>query len=583
MKVNEIKENKENKLKNDYINYILIIIASIIICIPLFSSKFNIFRDDGIQHVSRIIETYNTLEAKEFLPNIMIKLCNNFGYSWNIFYSPLTAYLPLIFKIFNISFVNCLKLFMFLVTLISGFAMYKFIEKVTKNKKIATLGAIFYVLAPYRITDMYIRVAIAELTSFIFIPIVFNGLYTIINEKRKSLLLAFGAIGLILTHTVITLYTAILCFMYLLIFIKKLKDKEILKILGLNILSIILISSFFLVGLLQHYNEGIYEVFVPGRMEDASKLEYFKTRFYQLFYTKAEDPMIFEIGLVIVVGLILTPIAWKKIPNEYKKIYILFLILGLVLTFMTFTFFPFERLPRILKMLQFTFRLFEFTSLFFSFIAAINYGILIKNFKTLDVIVLGIITSLLIIPYNKKIDYDIQENEERLIKGVQVTENTGRIHAGMASMEYLPTNAYKSLRTYIAIREDIPIIKKIDKENINEELKKIKIENYNKNGTNMSFEINNLNEDIKIELPYIYYLGYRVKVNENEIKYNQSENGFIEINLNKQELKSDKVKVEVKYLGTNEMIISYIISIISLVVFIIVEIGFKKSERKIKK
>ena len=157
---------------------------------------------------------------------IMSNFCNNFGYSWNLFYSPFTAYFPLLFKIFNFTYANSLKIFEFFTVIISGIAMYKFTLNVTKNKNIAVFASIIYILAPYRITDMYIRNALAELTSFMFIPMIFNGMYKIINQEEKSYLLAFGAIGIILTHTVITMYTAILCFVYLIVFAKKLKNKK---------------------------------------------------------------------------------------------------------------------------------------------------------------------------------------------------------------------------------------------------------------------------------------------------------------------------------------------------------------------
>lgn len=568
--IQKLKEKLKKISSKAYINYILIIIASIIICLPLASKNLNIYRDDGVQHVCRLIGTFQTLESGECLPMIIPNLCNNFGYSWNIFYSPLTAYAPLIFKLFNFSFVNCLKMFMFVVTLLSGIAMYKFVEKVTKNNKIALLASIFYILAPYRITDMYIRVAIAELTSFIFIPIIFSGLYTFLNEEKKSFTLAWGTIGLILTHTVVTFYMAVICFIYLLVFIKKLKNKNILKNLLLNLLLIILTTSFYWVGLLQHYFATSYEVFVPGRMEVGDKLEYYKTRFSQLFITKKSDQMIYAIGLVTVIGLILTPIAWSKIEKKYKKMYVLFLILGLILIFMTLTFFPFEKLPSIFRMIQFTFRLYEFTSFFFAFVSAINFGIIIKNFNIRDAIVLFIISVLLLVPYKDKLDFEVKRNEQDLINGVEVTQNIGRIHVGMASMEYLPSKAFCALKTYIATREDVPIVLN-DSNAI--------ISNYEKTGTNMHFDISNIEADTKIELPYIYYLGYRVYINGEEIQYSESENGFVEISLAKNignMSEAGIVKVVVKYMGTNEMIIATIISIICLAILTIVTIKREK-------
>lgn len=546
---NLIKYCKEKEI----INYILIIIASIIISIPLANKNLNIYRDDGIQHICRIIGTEQTLADKQFLPMIMSNLCNNFGYSWNIFYSPLTAYMSVVFRIFNFSYVNCLKLCMFVIVLLSGITMYKFALRITKNKKLATLASIIYILAPYRITDMYIRTALAELASFIFIPIVFEGLYIIVNEEKKSYKLALGAAGLILTHQVIAMYTAIICFVYLIVFFKKLKSKTVLKNIGVNLLFCILMTSFYWVGLLQHYFSTSYEVFVPGRMEREEVLIFYKAKFSQLFITSSEQTMIYAIGLLSVIGLVLTPIAYKKVPEEYKKTYIFFLITGVILIGMTLSIFPFEKLPQALTMLQFTFRLFTFTSFFFAFVVATNFAILIKNFKTLDIVVLLTISILLLVPYKSKLDFNLKDNEERLINGVRITENTGRVHAGMASMEYLPTKAFKNLK-YIANRKYEVIV--LDN---NEAV----ISDYTKQASNMNCKISNINKETTIELPYIYYLGYRVYADGQEIKYTESDNGFIQINIAKDS------QIKVKYLGTNEMLISYAVSIISFATIIV--------------
>lgn len=546
---NLIKYCKEKEI----INYILIIIASIIISIPLANKNLNIYRDDGIQHICRIIGTEQTLADKQFLPMIMSNLCNNFGYSWNIFYSPLTAYMSVMFRIFNFSYVNCLKLCMFVIVLLSGLTMYKLTFRITKNKKLATLASIIYILAPYRITDMYTRTALAELASFIFIPIVFEGLYIIVNEEKKSYKLALGAAGLILTHQVIAMYTAIICFVYLIVFFKKLKSKTVLKNIGVNLLFCILMTSFYWVGLLQHYFSTSYEVFVPGRMEREEVLIFYKAKFSQLFITSSEQTMIYAIGLLSVIGLVLTPIAYKKIPEEYKKTYMFFLITGVILIGMTLSIFPFEKLPQALTMLQFTFRLFTFTSFFFAFVVATNFAILIKNFKTLDIVVLLTISILLLVPYKSKLDFNLKDNEERLINGVRITETTGRVHAGMASMEYLPTKAFKNLK-YIANRKDEVIV--LDN---NEAV----ISDYTKQASNMNCKISNINKETTIELPYIYYLGYRVYANGQEITYTESDNGFIQINIAKDS------QIKVKYLGTNEMLISYAVSIISFATIIV--------------
>ncbi len=607
----KLKRIIPNIKSGEYVNIAIIFIVSIFVCLPLLNKNCNIYIDDGIQHLCRLIGTEQTLVSKQFLPMIMSNFCNNFGYSWNIFYSPLTAYIPLIFRIFSFSFETCLKLFMFVVTVATGIAMYKFVIKITKNKNIAILASVLYIIAPYRITDMYVRMALAELTSFIFIPMVFSGMYSIINENKKSSLLIIGASGLILTHTVVCMYTAILCFVYLIVFIRKLNKKSILNLL-VSLLMIVLITSFYWVGLAQHYFSTSYEVFVPGRMERVDVLNFYKTSLSQLVYTDQEQKMIYEIGIVTFIGLLLTPIAIMKFEKQerekdFTKIYGLFGILGIVLTIMTLKIFPFEKLPGTFTMIQFTFRLFEFTSFFFAIISAVNFWILIKNFNIRDVIIISLIACLLTTIYGKKISYEKKYDEKDFIEPRRVTKDVGRINAGMASFEYLPSKAFNCLKTYIADREDVPII-------LNNSDNQITISDYEKNGSNMKMKIlkaspelangtdkvyevseeltneedtiseanqddanskaNTTSEDIEIELPYIYYLGYRVKIDGKEVKYTESEHGFVQINVDKE--LNEEAEITVKYLGTNEMIIAFAVSLVSTVSYAIFTITAKR-------
>lgn len=611
----KLKRIIPNIKSGEYANIAIIFIVSIFVCLPLLNKNCNIYIDDGIQHLCRLIGTEQTLVSKQFLPMIMSNFCNNFGYSWNIFYSPLTAYIPLIFRIFSFSFETCLKLFMFVVTVATGIAMYKFVIKITKNKNIAILASVLYIIAPYRITDMYVRMALAELTSFMFIPMVFSGMYSIINENKKSSLLIIGASGLILTHTVVCMYTAILCFVYLIVFIRKLNKKSILNLL-VSLLMIVLITSFYWVGLAQHYFSTSYEVFVPGRMERVDVLNFYKTSLSQLVYTDQEQKMIYEIGIVTFIGLLLTPIAIMKFEKQGKekdftKIYGLFGILGIVLTIMTLKIFPFEKLPGTFTMIQFTFRLFEFTSFFFAIISAVNFWILIKNFNIRDVIIISLIACLLTTIYGKKISYEKKYDEKDFIEPRRVTKDVGRINAGMASFEYLPSKAFNCLKTYIADREDVPII-------LNNSDNQITISDYEKNGSNMKMKIlkaspelangtdkvyevseeltneedtiseanqddesskaNTTSEDIKIELPYIYYLGYRVKIDGKEVKYTESEHGFVQINVDKE--LNEEAEITVKYLGTNEMIIAFAVSLVSTVSYAIFTITAKRLKSK---
>lgn len=557
------------KMKDKIKDYFIILIFAIIFCIPLFSPDFNIYGDDGIQHIARLMGTTQSIAEGQILPLIMSNFCNGFGYSWNIFYSPITSYIPLIFTIFTNSFEIILKIFMFLITFLSGITMYEFVKKVTKNRYTALLASAIYTFAPYHLTDMYNRVAIAELATFIFIPLVFHGMYNIFNAEEKSftksLPLCLGAVGLILSQIVIAMYVAIICFIYLLVNIKKLKDKQVLKILGIDILLILLLTSFYTVPLLEHRISTDYEVFKDGRMERTDALVFYKVDPIDLVYTEANS-LSFEIGLVSIIGLVFTIFAYKKLDDNIKKIYWFSLVAGILCVVFSLRFFPFEKLPATLKMLQFTFRLLEFSTFFFAFIAAVNFSLVIKNFKMLDVLVLSVITILLIVPLAKKnISYEKKWKEEALWPAVSVNEYTGRVHAGCASFEYLPSKAFEHL-DYIKQRENKTYI-------LNGSAH---IENEEKNGCKMSMDISNVKNDTVIELPYIYYLGYTAQFTDingdmRELDLYESDNGFVAINLSE----DMNGNITVLYNGTALMWIFYAVSFITFIGVITFEI-YKK-------
>lgn len=103
-------------MKNKFKDYCFIIIITIIVSIPLFSSNYNIYIDDGVQHICRMMGTYQSITEGQTFPVIMSNFCNGFGYSWNLFYSPITAYIPLILHFITNSFVLDIKIFMVIVS-----------------------------------------------------------------------------------------------------------------------------------------------------------------------------------------------------------------------------------------------------------------------------------------------------------------------------------------------------------------------------------------------------------------------------------------------------------------------------------
>lgn len=537
------------------LSYLIILFVSVFICIPLFSKYMDISRDDGIQHICRLIGSFNSLKEGNIFPVIMSDFCNGFGYSWNIFYSPLTAFLPLVFKIFSASFVTCLKLFMFFTMLLSGIFMYKLVYKISKSHKAGVISAVIYMCAPYHLTDLYSRIAIAELASFVFLPIVFIGMYDLFNKNtRQMYFIALGAIGLILSHNVIAVYTAIFCFIYLLANRKKLNNKKIIKSILINVGIVLLCTSFYWIPLLEHYFATTYEVFMPERMFKNNTLIGSKLSLMDFFITKPYD-MNFHIGLPIIFGLILAFIYRKKIKQRYKKVITIFLAFGLASVIMASKIFPYEYLPSTLKMIQFTWRMMEFASFFLSIVCGITITMFIngdsKKEATITILLIIYIAILII---TSMTSVEIPFNEESYLTPRPVTASTGKIHAGCASFEYLPQKALRN-RAYIETRGNNVIVLEGN----------TAIEDTHKEKTKLMFKVNKVQENTKLELPYIFYLGYSAKIEKQDgsvedLKIEESDNGFCMITVQD----ASEGKISVSYTGTTLMKISYGLTVLGI-------------------
>ncbi len=136
-------------------------------------------------------------------------------------------------------------------------------------------------------------------------------------------------------------------------------------------------------------------------------------------------------------------------------------------------------------------------------------------------------------------------------------------------LEYLPLKAYENIE-YIKNRsQDVVVIEG-----------NIQITEQNKNGSNMNIKFTNASNKSSIELPYIYYPGYEIKINGEKIDYYESENGFVKLDIPE----NTSGEIVVKYTGTILARITWLISLISLIVFIIYNINLcikYKKDRKI--
>lgn len=546
-----------------YIGYILIFFLSCIIIAPIFSMDLT-QNNEARLHMARIFSINSVLKDGVFPPIIDYKYINGFGYALNLFYGPITTYIPIIFLNLLGTSGLALKVFAFFTVFLSGITMYNFIYSVTKRRLVATIVAIIYISVPYKLSNIFSRSAVGEYTAFIFIPLVFEGLYNIFNDKGKSYLLGIGIIGLILSHTISTVYIAIFAFIYLLLNINKLGKWKVWKKLLLNAFVALVVCMFYLIPLIEHYIVGNYTIFDNIAMHSNCPEVYTTTLgFEDLFASEFGNQEIrFSLGIMTCILVLLGVFCYKKIKKEYKEIYLSFLFISIIALIMATKLFPWFLMPSFMGVIQFAWRNLGFFAFFISLICGINAvtfaeGILKKEVLK-DTFSFAVIISICVfasLGVMRDWKFGDLENEKKFDDRIR---NTDRVYFFSINRDYLPLNSLKN-QYYLVDRDNCTYVldgkATIDSEN------KVKLKDI--------VQLSNVEDNTIIELPYIYYLGYdvEVKYDNNDyvnVKTFESENGMVAIELEQ----CESATVNIEYKGTIIEKVGYGISFVGVIMLI---------------
>ena len=577
--------------KDKVIHYMLIIMATCLASIPLI--KLRLYgTDDGFVHILRTIGVEKIIESGQIPPYIYSQFCRGFGYGINIFYQPIVTYFPIIFKLFTIHYYDALKIYAFFTILISGFSMYSMLMEFTKKREVSLLGALIYIFIPYRLETIYHRFAIGEFSAYMFIPLVFLGLHSLLKgDGKKHYFITIGATCLLLTHTISTVYTAIFALLYIVMYFNKIVyrdykknwhvDWAIIKKILINVAFIIIISAFFIIPLIESKLACDYSIFSATSMcSKGSDVQNTGISLFQFFVDNFErEDTSFKLGIPLIIFTLLGVFTYRKIDNKsIKEDYIFFVLMAILSLWMATRFFPWIILPNILTTIQFSWRMVMFLEFALSVLCAMNIYTLIQIIakdkeKVQDILITVFIILITIgmtkISYNYK--YEVQKSMEDFDYEEWVLSQEKLSHYSI-NREYLPS---KADNTYIENREDKVYILS-GEANITDEAK---------HELELKFAIEDAKEGTVLELPYIYYVGYNVTIeNNNEItklSTFESENGFVAIQIPEN---IEKATIKVEYKGTILQKVSYIISAIALILFIVyIKFGAYKSTKSEQK
>jgi hypothetical protein len=146
-----------------------------------------------------------------------------FGYGYPFFnvYGPLAYYVGEVFHLIGFDFVSSVKIVFGLSIVLSGLTMYLFVRRLM-GPKAGLVAALVYVYVPYHVFDLYVRAALAESVTFVFVPLVLWGCYEAVQSPRLTNIVGLGLAyaGLMFTNNLVwLLYTLLVVPAYLIMLV----------------------------------------------------------------------------------------------------------------------------------------------------------------------------------------------------------------------------------------------------------------------------------------------------------------------------------------------------------------------------
>ncbi len=183
---------------------LIILILSFFAWQALLSPGYFSMHDD--QQIARLFELNKALMSGQFPVRWVENLGFGYGYALFNFYPPLAYYVGEIFHLVGFGFIDSIKLVWFSGVVGSGIAMY-FFAKNLLGKLGGIVAALFYIYAPYHAVDAYVRGALAELSSFVWLPLILLFAYKTAKEGKlkHALWTGFFLALLMITHNLIFL------------------------------------------------------------------------------------------------------------------------------------------------------------------------------------------------------------------------------------------------------------------------------------------------------------------------------------------------------------------------------------------
>lgn len=359
------------KNRNDLFHVICLMAAVILTALPAF--RFSIYLGhDGSDHIERLKSLTGALLQGQFPVRISGTLFNGYGNAIAAFYPAFFLYPSALMMLLHASPQFAFQTLLVFLNILTAVHMDLCASSIFKKRSVGLIAALLYLFAPYRISDMFTRVAIGEMAAMAILPLVILGFYQCLaGDKKYWSILSVSFMLLLNVHVLSTaLFTIFAVLVSLVLFPKLVREKRI-QCLMLSVGMALLLSLSTLAPMLTFFKQGIDTSGLLTLLEENTLtignllgIEGVNT----YVWDKASRSV--GAGILIAFACFIYLEFHDREHSESRKVARSCIVIGIVFGIMTTGLFPWRLLSQLTgqksDFFQFPFRLLVFVDLFLS-------------------------------------------------------------------------------------------------------------------------------------------------------------------------------------------------------------------------
>lgn len=224
-------------------------------------------------HLARIETLAQNLHYGIFPTKVHVDLCYGYGYGVGFFYPDFFLYIPALLQVLGLSLEVSFKLFAGMIQTGIFLSVFFCVYSLTRQRYAALSCAVILMFSDLVLDSFYFSFTLGTSLGLVFLPPAICGMYLFLAEDRSPFMLGLGFTGLILSHVLSTTLALIVCFVFLLLHIRKLIAAPArLLTLTLTVLAVSGLTACFWLPMFEQFLAQQYRVSQPWTWVDENVL-----------------------------------------------------------------------------------------------------------------------------------------------------------------------------------------------------------------------------------------------------------------------------------------------------------------------